>query len=444
MRLPRIESQKSEMNAPMPIIMSIRKRQLLAFIICLTAFLAQQTCTLASATDATPITISAVRIVPHSESVSVASGKNTDAGSQKPPPFALGSRIEWTIEKPADAALPGSNTLIVYIDHIPLPNIHPSVLGTVIAADITRSSENKDAWVKILSLHPKFTASKINIAFGTTGGIEYPGKERETTLLDLQLIDGWDYFLFIGLSILVTWIICYLFKKYAFLRASGLDQPKVFSYNPLSLTNPAHPPGKLDYYKRPFSLARVQMLCWLCVSVYSFLFLLAALQDYHTLTDQVLILLGIGGGTLAFGTMLDVSTPANLNPSATSAKFLALVQSIAASELAIAALQAAAPQPPNVRALLDQEQLKIEQSKSAIDGLMPRSESLFADLINDENGPAIHRVQILIWTLVVLVVFLYSVVTTMTMPQLPTELLTLIGISNGTYVLVKGANRIGQ
>lgn len=58
----------------------------------------------------------------------------------------------------------------------------------------------------------------------------------------------------------------------------------------------------------------------------------------------------------------------------------------------------------------------------------------FNDLISDESGVAIHRLQMLIFTVIVGLVFLHTVITTGTMPAVEPYTLTLIGISGATYI----------
>ena len=65
------------------------------------------------------------------------------------------------------------------------------------------------------------------------------------------------------------------------------------------------------------------------------------------------------------------------------------------------------------------------------------SKSFLEDILNDEGGVSFHRFQILAWTLVLIVIFLASVWQTLAMPVLDEYLLTLMGMSAGTYVGLK-------
>ncbi len=56
------------------------------------------------------------------------------------------------------------------------------------------------------------------------------------------------------------------------------------------------------------------------------------------------------------------------------------------------------------------------------------------DILNDGKGISIHRFQMLIWTIIIGAYFIQQVIVNLAIPQLPTELLALMGISNGTYL----------
>ena len=56
------------------------------------------------------------------------------------------------------------------------------------------------------------------------------------------------------------------------------------------------------------------------------------------------------------------------------------------------------------------------------------------DSCNGEYRPSLHRCQMALWTVVVATMFVVGVVTTMHLPDIPDQLLLLMGISGGTYL----------
>jgi hypothetical protein len=76
-----------------------------------------------------------------------------------------------------------------------------------------------------------------------------------------------------------------------------------------------------------------------------------------------------------------------------------------------------------------------KQIKEAESGLSkPVSESFRKDLLTDVNGIALHRFQMVAWTLVLGLTFLIGVYRDLSMPEFSTTLLVLMGISAGTYL----------
>ena len=64
----------------------------------------------------------------------------------------------------------------------------------------------------------------------------------------------------------------------------------------------------------------------------------------------------------------------------------------------------------------------------------PPSKNWLIDVLTDINGISLHRFQILIWTIVLVSIFLFEVWKYLAMPEFSTTLLGLMGISSGTYI----------
>jgi hypothetical protein len=62
------------------------------------------------------------------------------------------------------------------------------------------------------------------------------------------------------------------------------------------------------------------------------------------------------------------------------------------------------------------------------------SRGFWRDICNDGNGASFHRLQVVIWTLVLGATFIQTVAKMMSMPEFSDTLLTLLGISNATYL----------
>jgi hypothetical protein len=70
------------------------------------------------------------------------------------------------------------------------------------------------------------------------------------------------------------------------------------------------------------------------------------------------------------------------------------------------------------------------------------SQGFWKDILSDASGISIHRFQMVVWTIVFGVVFIALVVREVGFPHFEPNVLLLMGISSGTYLLLKnGENK---
>jgi hypothetical protein len=75
------------------------------------------------------------------------------------------------------------------------------------------------------------------------------------------------------------------------------------------------------------------------------------------------------------------------------------------------------------------------QVADAASGLeKPVTGGFVSDILSDANGITFHRFQIVVWTIVLGLIFIWSVWKKLSMPEFSETLLTLMGISAGTYI----------
>lgn len=128
--------------------------------------------------------------------------------------------------------------------------------------------------------------------------------------------------------------------------------------------------------QRTYSLGRVQMAWWFGIIMGSYVFIWMMSQDIPAIGSQALLLMGISGAT----------------------------------GLSAAGLNA------------------------GMKKRLPPSSGFWDDLLTDAYGVTLHRFQMLAVTAILGVMFVIHVATTLTMPEFDGSLLTLMGISGGTYL----------
>jgi hypothetical protein len=140
-----------------------------------------------------------------------------------------------------------------------------------------------------------------------------------------------------------------------------------------------------------WSLGRVQMAFWFVNILLAFLVIWVVTGAAPAVTTTMLTLLGIGAGTALGASIIDVTA------------------------------QAQRPPPPG-------------KESAEPPGTPVVSKGFFLDILMEDDTISLHRYQMVVWTLVLGGIFWGSVWHRLAMPELPSTLLALQGITAGTYL----------
>jgi hypothetical protein len=191
---------------------------------------------------------------------------------------------------------------------------------------------------------------------------------------------------------------------------------------------------------KPYSISRFQMAFWFFLVVPSFLFIWLINGAFDTITSTVLGLIGIGAGTALGAAAVDIGKSQG---DKTTLQNLQAEQTTLTNDITALGVQIKAPPPTNLDDLnqvrkTKQDRLNLIQSQIATlqAATSPKESDWFLnDILTDEtNGISFHRFQMFVWTLVLGILFLYSVWYRLSMPDFSATLLALLGISSGTYL----------
>ena len=200
---------------------------------------------------------------------------------------------------------------------------------------------------------------------------------------------------------------------------------------------------------RPYSLGRFQMIVWFCLILISFLFIFAVTLDLNSITPESFVLLGISGTTALAAVAIDqnknspiAQTQRNLDAMGIktcndadiiyteavknkneNAKAQTIIPGANILPNSVSRLPANAD--PTIKEMWTEYKAQIKDFVSS---------GFLNDLVNDVNGPTIHRWQILIWTLILGGIYLARVYMNLETPIFGTNLLALMGISGGVYL----------
>jgi hypothetical protein len=185
----------------------------------------------------------------------------------------------------------------------------------------------------------------------------------------------------------------------------------------------------------PFSLGRCQMAFWffLTAGAFYFLWLVTGRGDVDTINSTALTLIGISAGT-ALGAAIISQNQADPNAVA------ALPPVNYRAEIAAARAAAAAAKAVNAPDLPARTRTVIELKQRLAAWRHANWSRFITDILSESDGPGsprmitFHRFQIVVWSLVMGIVFISAVLTKHAMPEFNSTLLTLMGVSSGTYL----------
>ena len=201
------------------------------------------------------------------------------------------------------------------------------------------------------------------------------------------------------------------------------------------------------------------MAFWLFIVAASFLFLWVVMGEYDTLTSSELTLLGISAATglaAAFINQLNPCEPSDLTAEEQELRDVSNIAELrkAAEQEMKGALQELDSKRAQFESASEtaKSALKddVKSASAKVDRLKKRIaefeeqgryfslgggiRQFFLDLLRERNTVDFHRFQMMTWTLVLGVIFIFGVFQQLAMPKFDATLLALMGISSGTYL----------
>lgn len=284
---------------------------------------------------------------------------------------------------------------------------------------LQRTAANNKTWNMLLG-YPEFGSQFFNLPLSVSIGLT--GQSCQPTKIDSFQLVRIDRVWFWG-CIVVLFIYFGVLLRYAKTTPMLRDTPA--DLTPLGI------PG-LAAGNAPYSLGKVQMAFWFSIILASYIFIWLITDNYELITSGVLVLIGIGAGT-GLGAVSINNNKAD--------KTIKQVQDLQAQQAelrqATDLLKAALPA-AGIEAKIGYNNFLDCQLTSninnLIDGLKTGKDNFISDILTDENGVSFHRLQMVVFTTVLGFVFIYTAYATLTMPDFSATLLTMQGITAGTYL----------
>jgi hypothetical protein len=324
---------------------------------------------------------------------------------------------------------------VLYLNGHPIWNARPQLVNAsrgILEFKLERADTSRAAWVSLLGSPTSLSKQgvAVGVGYGTSPELGY--SQQIPPYITLTVLEPWR--LTVGFLVL-------LFLAGLFVRLVKKS----------NIIRDALPPFPPEGFRKPYSLARLQMAVWFFLVAGAFIFLFLIMHSIDTLNQQALLLIGIGAGTALGATLVDKSKRTlreskliELRPLRERLKAeIKVLEAVVAkgsspsslSKDEMANLPAARLEENRAKLESTETEIKeIEQSKSA-----PVSSGFVEDILSDAGGVSFHRFQMLAWTVILGLLFVYSVWERLAMPEFSATLLSLMGISAGTYLGFKGA-----
>jgi hypothetical protein len=285
---------------------------------------------------------------------------------------------------------------------------------------LERNPGNDEAWADILG-SPKEGNFFIYRNIPVSVGLVNESAEESTAGLNIIRIRQTMFWICLFGLLAYLFGLVVLAQKSNILRDGGIDAT--------SIGIPQNSSSNI------YSLGRLQMAFWfsLVVAAYLFIWLITGATDI--ITSGTLVLIGISGTTALSSVVIGNSKGQDL-VTATAG----LIDERTSLTVALTAITPALlAGNPVLQASMDEKTARLIVVNAAITKNTATltkgvSEGFLTDILSDDNGVSFHRLQMLVWTIVLGILFVYSVWTRLSMPEFPATLLALQGITSGTYL----------
>jgi hypothetical protein len=313
----------------------------------------------------------------------------------------------WATKNPS--AVP---KLVLYLDGRPLIDERPRLdlaSQNYLVFDLVRTGQTRDVWKALLG-SPSSSSRTLRVTIGPEGASQFPFESDATIALQV-LRTGWTWvFVVVGILALIV-LLGTPGRRLAasrLIRDHALDEP------------------------RPYSLALVQMAWWFLLVVVAYVGIYAVTGYYDVLNGSVLALIGMSAGTKALATVVDTG-----NRDQAQKKLPNLMNELDALNAIIRTA------PDDTTEALEVRWAQIQREIGhLILVLKPPTRGFWKDILTFAGSDTeLHRLQMVVWTLILSVIFGIETWRTLAMPEFPPALLGLMGISLGTYVGFKAATQ---
>ena len=293
--------------------------------------------------------------------------------------------------------------ITLYLNGVPMTNLTQSLLQNPAGTEVTvtfglvrdsNNNDNRKAWDLFLKKEKGYLVTlKPALAVGN----ELPREVYSSRPIKFYIASDSAIFLTLVISLVIFFVTFFLLVKYTKMLCDE----------------------GTGYY----SLGKSQMAFWGLLVLLAFTGVWVLTGTMERIPPQVLILLGISSTTGLSSVVIGNSKKSEIQDK---------LQKRKKEKQDLDNKKAKMP-----LSEIEEERLDAvkEEIKALSEKIQPaKSKNFWRDICDDGNGVSFHRLQVVIWTIVLGAVFIRSVADVMSMPEFSETLLILMGISSGTYL----------
>lgn len=273
---------------------------------------------------------------------------------------------------------------------------------------LDRDTAQQSPWTVLYTYgHYDETSKLAAVSIGTD-------KDRLTSCWPIALHTSEDWMILVGIMLLAS-LFCLTVYLGRHLLRDTLPLAQVKNYKVLykrKKNGEALGENEIYFSDIPFSLSRAQLLFWNVIVIFAIIYVWMWTDELVAPTGTVLMIIGISGGTNLIGRIIDQ------NRTKKQAEKIEETQQTPA---------------PGDAAPADDGKITVRDFYNED----YKSKGFLTDILSDGGSISIHRFQLVIFTAIIGIYFIWQVIYSLNMPQFSDTMLLLMGISSSTYAGVK-------
>ncbi|HUI28925.1 MAG TPA: hypothetical protein VLX91_01820 [Candidatus Acidoferrales bacterium] len=298
--------------------------------------------------------------------------------------------------------------LVLFLNDMPLKGLYPSSINKLngqLSFHLIHTDQAKSTW----NLLQRIESPSRDVAISVGWEDGYPIRSTVHKMLIVYNV----------FALICSFVLLALMVVLLLILASRTDI--------LRDAGPTPPDGK----RKTFSLARFQMAWWFILVFISMTIIGVVVGELPAFPMSVLGILGIAGGTALGSVAIDLEKPDDSAPT----QYSSLATQLDVLRAKIVELKAENPSDPAIPA----RESEVTTLTKRMRDLEPSvfSCGFLNDILSDNQGINFHRFQVFAWTLFFGTFFLVSAFSALTLKDLDSSWLALMGISSGTYLGLK-------